>query len=785
LVQVIDFGIAKALGQQLTDKTVLTGFAQTVGTPLYMPPEQTALSKADVDTRSDVYALGVLLYELLTGTTPFERERLHAAGYDEMRRIIREEEPPRPSTRLSTLAKGTLSTICEQRRADPRKLSAEVRGELDWIVMKCLEKDPKRRYESASALAADVERFLRDEAVEACPPTRRYRVGKFLHKHRTAVLTTTAVLAVSAVGATGIVWAALEKVARQTEVERSASACLQEAEVLQQQHLWPNALQALEQAHSLLQGNGPGTLKGVVEKRRQEVKLVVAMDKARNQLLVGPGRSDRDFAGCDRAYRSAFKEGGLEVDVLTVDQSAHLIRTSAVRANLIRALDNWAYCKDHLSKDDSALLRNIAQAADDDPWRRRLREPKLRQDRQALEALAADKSVLDQPAENLLHLFDYLQDVKAELAALRFLIRAQRLYPADYWINFQLGLALGYHPALAGEAVAYCRAAVAIQPRNAMANLNLAHAIAHLGPARVPEAEEWCREAIALEPDNPHVYIYLGNNLNNQERHSESEAAFRKSIHLQSGNYCAYLGLGNSLLGQRKLSEAEQAYRKAIDCEPTFAPAYSNLGTALGAQGKLPDAEAAHRKAIDLWPNFATAHYNLGNVLFNQKKMADAELAFREAVKLEPGDPSARSNLGAALIEQKKYVEAVAACRKAIEIQSHHASALFNAACAAVRASFGEGDGAALEGKERAHLREQALEWMRTNLAARQKQLNDAPAKVAPAVLGTIQQWQKDLDFAGVRGHDALAKLPDTERRAWQKLWDDVTELERHATPEK
>src|SRR5262249_30161708 len=127
LVQVIDFGIAKALGQQLTDKTVLTGFAQTIGTPLYMPPEQTALSKADVDTRSDVYALGVLLYELLTGTTPFERERLHAASYDEMRRIICEEEPPRPSTRLSTLG-ASLSTVSERRGIDPRKLTQSVKG---------------------------------------------------------------------------------------------------------------------------------------------------------------------------------------------------------------------------------------------------------------------------------------------------------------------------------------------------------------------------------------------------------------------------------------------------------------------------------------------------------------------------------------------------------------------------------------------------------------------------------------------------------------------------------
>jgi serine/threonine protein kinase len=193
LVKVIDFGIAKALDQQLTDKTVFTGFAQMIGTPLYMSPEQAALSNVDVDTRSDVYSLGVLLYELLTGTTPFTQERLRKAGYDEMRRIIIEEEPPRPSTRISTLGQAA-STTSGQRQSDPRRLSQLVRGELDWIVMKALEKDRNRRYESASAFAADVQRYLNDEAVQACPPSAGYRLRKFLRRHRGSVLAASLVL---------------------------------------------------------------------------------------------------------------------------------------------------------------------------------------------------------------------------------------------------------------------------------------------------------------------------------------------------------------------------------------------------------------------------------------------------------------------------------------------------------------------------------------------------------------------------------------------------------------
>ena len=185
LVKVIDFGVAKALGQQLTDKTLFTGFAQLIGTPLYMSPEQAALSNVDVDTRSDIYSLGVLLYELLTGTTPFDNERLKRAGYDEMCRIIREEEPPKPSTRISTLGQAA-STVSTQRKSDPKRLSQLIRGELDWIVMKCLEKDRSRRYETANGLAMDVQRYLHDEPVLACPPSAVYRLQKFARRNKAA-----------------------------------------------------------------------------------------------------------------------------------------------------------------------------------------------------------------------------------------------------------------------------------------------------------------------------------------------------------------------------------------------------------------------------------------------------------------------------------------------------------------------------------------------------------------------------------------------------------------------
>jgi serine/threonine protein kinase/tetratricopeptide (TPR) repeat protein len=180
--KVIDFGVAKAAGQQLTERTMFTGFGDVIGTPQYMSPEQAELNQLDIDTRSDIYSLGVLLYELLTGSTPLEAKRVKEAALLEVLRVIREEEPPRPSTRLTTVAE--LPSIAAQRGLEPKSLSGIVKGELDWIVMRALEKDRSRRYETANGLAMDIQRYLSDETVHACPPSTTYRVKKFVRRNK-------------------------------------------------------------------------------------------------------------------------------------------------------------------------------------------------------------------------------------------------------------------------------------------------------------------------------------------------------------------------------------------------------------------------------------------------------------------------------------------------------------------------------------------------------------------------------------------------------------------------
>src|SRR5262245_53023779 len=226
-VKVIDFGVAKAIGERLTERTCFTEFGAVIGTVEYMSPEQAEMNNKDIDTKSDIYSLGVLLYELLTGTTPLERKRVKEKGMLEALRIIREEETQCPSARLSTVEE--LPAISAQRKTEPARLTKLVRGELDWIVMKALEKDRNRRYETANGFAMDVQRYLADEPVLACPPSLGYRLRKLTRRHKRALLTAALLAGMLLVMAGGFGWTAWHRAGRQARLNREVESALQEA----------------------------------------------------------------------------------------------------------------------------------------------------------------------------------------------------------------------------------------------------------------------------------------------------------------------------------------------------------------------------------------------------------------------------------------------------------------------------------------------------------------------------------------------------------------------------
>jgi tetratricopeptide (TPR) repeat protein len=721
VVKVIDFGIAKALGQQLTDKTLFTGFAQMVGTPMYMSPEQAQLSGLDIDTRSDIYSLGVLLYELLAGVTPYDRERMRTVGYDEIRRIIREEDPPSPSTRLSTLGQAAV-TVSAERHSDPKRLCRLLRGELDWIVMKALDKDRNRRYETANELGRDVDRYLNDEPVAACPPSTWYRFRKFTRRHKAGLRITAAAVLVLLLAGAGVSWAILDQAARRRELssrradtEQIVTAVLTKTQQLRKQAaeapsmtsqeagaavtLWRQAEASLEQAEAALRtGTADARVQEQVQDERRQTGRQRELAQRRANLLrdVDDARMTRsisiethfDLAGADTKYAAAFAAYGLEVMPGRTEELARLIRAErpAIRDALIVALEDWGNTAREAKRLEWAeLLEAIAAAADDDPWRRQYRLAATGKDATALRALSAQARRMSLPPSSLYLLALHLNLAGDRDEALALLRWARGAHVTDFWIHSALGHVLYKVPVQSPvnleETIGCYRTALALRP--AASNVHILLAIALKANNQLDEAIAEYRKAIELNPKRVIAHNNLGGVLLAKNQLDEAIAEYRKAIELNPSYSVGHRNLGDALLAKQDVEGAIRELHTALEIGPDDGEFHFVLARCLHAKNDLEGAIREYRAAIKRFLNESPhphrlspqTHIGLGAALLAKKDVEGASREFEAALRIKPNDASVHEALGHALKANGKLDEAIGEFRKAIDIDPNRACA--------------------------------------------------------------------------------------------------------------
>jgi tetratricopeptide (TPR) repeat protein len=583
---IADFGLAKRANEGAT----LTQTGAILGTPSYMAPEQ-ARGERNTTTAADVYSLGAILYELLTGQPPFRAE-----------------------TPLDTVLQ-----VLEREPTLPRHLNPTADRELETVCLKCLDKAPARRYESAAALADDLERWLRGEAIAARGMSSAKRVWRWCRRHKVLVgLTAGFVLALFATGA-GLAWLRQEQGRRQAGVEMA----LKRAEELSGKARWAEARVALEQADERLGSTGPADTRQRLETFRRQLELVTILDELRRDRALDYQNGTEDNSRIDREYEEVFRKFGLGTPDDDPSTVAARVANSPVSEALVTALDGWA-----LSASNSRLqwVLEVARRADPEPWRDRLRDLTAWNRVDILVQRTRDVPSSSLTPGLAVALSGRLLRVGRAESLLR---KAQSLWPGDFWINLYLSNALYFD--------------------------------------RSAEAESFARAALAIRPDHPVAHNMLGCCLRDQGKVDAAIASFRRSIELEPGYSLPYRNLGGVLSKKGQLEEAITLEQKALQIQPDFASAYSDLGVIYRTQNKARLAEENFRKAIQLDPNHARTHLEFARLLRAEGKLDEAETYTRRAIALSPKYAEAFNFLGLIHRDRDLIEEAIADFRKAIE----------------------------------------------------------------------------------------------------------------------
>ncbi len=638
--KVIDFGIAKATSGDLTPKTLFTEHRQLIGTPAYMSPEQAEMSGLDIDTRSDVYSLGVLLYELLTGTTPFDTKALLAAGRAEMMRTIREDEPHTPSRRVSSLG-DTGTRAAEQRHVDVKRLGAELRGDLDWIVMKCLEKDRTRRYETANGLAADIDRHLRHEPVVAGPPGAGYRLGKFVRRNRGLVSAASVVAVALVLGAagttTGFVRALDERERADGEADKARRAAA--AEELAKDDAQRNEREAVAAAAS---AEAAQKEEEAARKRAESInEFVLSTLRSGDAVNAGGGQEVTIPAAMDRAIADLdagrFKDDPAIESALKRTIGA-ILRNNGREREAVAVLSQALEARRKLAEGDNgdlATIQSMLGSALRDAGRPAEAARHYAESLEMRRRLARgdDPSVVDGLFRLAGARLDLGRPEDAEPLYEEALEMCGRLYGGDH-PDVAVNLAdLGSAYLAQGDATEaqtlFVRAMEMHRRLNAPDSTSLARSLDNLGKAMMRVGRSADAEALLFRSVAMRERLYQGD--------------------------CADLATGlNNLasvqLAGKRFAEAEASQRRALEMRRRLHGAdhletallVQNLAIILRDAGRPADAEPYQREAVELLRRLspaggmdvASALHELGHVLDGMRRFAESVPLYEEALAL-------------------------------------------------------------------------------------------------------------------------------------------------------
>jgi serine/threonine protein kinase/tetratricopeptide (TPR) repeat protein len=765
VVKVIDFGVAKATGQRLTERTLFTEFGAVVGTLEYMSPEQAELNNQDIDTRSDIYSLGVLLYELLTGSTPLDRSRLKQVAFTEMLRMIREDEPPKPSTRLSE-SKETLPSISAQRQTEPAKLTKLVRGELDWIVMKALEKDRSRRYETANGFAMDVQRYLADETVLACPPSAWYRVRKFARRNKTALAVAGLIVFFIALLGAGSGWVIRDRVARRAKAAGQASESLTRARAWMSEGKVALARQELAEAKGRI-GSDRAALQGLAEeidaleaalaKFQRFLGLVEQAHEAETQLTVkatlspetdgpimsvparGISRADNPVKAVPfrlqalscyevmerEDWRAGLERGlGQTIQVQQVQRSVYEELLQLVYDVLHRRQDHRTGQK--LSPAEAARQGLAYLDKAETAWRPTLAFYRFHGFcRQALgekEAARADEALARNTppsiAFDLYVLGRAAQDTRDKAEGIRQFEAALRLEPTHYWSLMSLGLCLcdlGEQERDFAAAAAVFTGCILKRPEHAAAWYNRGVAHGHL--RQYDKAIADYSRAIEVKGDNADAWYNRGLAHGHLRQYDRAIADYSRAIELKADFAEAWSERGSARQELRQYDKAIADYSRAIELNSKDAITWNNRGNAYRKLGQDDKAIADYSRAIQLDRKYVTAWFNRGfahlNLAEYDKAIADLEMA----VKVGPDHARALNDLAwllatcpdAKLRDPKRAVEHG---KKAVELAPKDGNRWNTLGVAHYRAGDWKGAVAALNKSTELRKGGDALDWL-------------------------------------------------------------------------